>query len=200
MKLKKAKKSGYAESATRQFNYMNFLKKLYTEQIGKEVAAEAGITNPLAWPKIVKIVINISLKEAAHDKGVLEKASEQLATIAGQKPTVRLAKKAIANFKLREGDPIGLAVTLRGERMYDFMSKLFTIALPRVRDFHGVPKKSFDGQGNYTMGITEQIVFPEIEYAKIDKIRGLEITFVTNTKDDKIAELLLTKLGLPFEK
>lgn len=151
-------------------------------------------------PKITKVVLNIGLKEAVHDKGVLEKASEQLAAIAGQKPKVTRAKISIANFKVREGDPVGLTVTLRRKRMQDFVTKLITIVLPRVRDFHGVPGTSFDKKGNYTLGFTEQIVFPEIDYAKIDKIRGLEVTLVTSATNPEQARKLLELLGMPFKK
>lgn len=156
--------------------------------------------NKMAVPKVTKIVLNIGLKEAAHDKGVLEKAMEQLAIIAGQKPKVTRAKISIANFKLREGDVVGLAVTLRGKRMDDFMTKLFTIVLPRVRDFRGVSATAFDGRSNYTLGLSEQIVFPEIDFAKIDKVRGLEITFVTTAKNAQETRKLLELLGMPFIK
>lgn len=156
--------------------------------------------NIMAQPKIIKINVNIGLKEAANDKGVLDKVAQQLADITGQKAKVTRAKKSIANFKLREGAPVGLTVTLRGKRMRDFLTKLVNIVLPRVRDFHGVPAKSFDSRGNYTLGLAEQIVFPEIDYAKIDKIRGLEITIVTNAGDATMARRLLELLGMPFEK
>jgi large subunit ribosomal protein L5 len=154
------------------------LKDRYQQTVIPTLMEEFGYTNKMAVPKVTKVVLNIGLKEAAHDKGVLERASEQLATIAGQKAKVTRAKMSIANFKLREGDAVGLTVTLRGQRMEDFMTKLFQIVLPRVRDFQGVSKTAFDSAGNYTLGLTEQIVFPEIDYSKIDKIRGLEITFV----------------------
>ena len=143
--------------------------------------------------------MNIGLKEAVTDKGVLAKASEQLAAIAGQKPKVTRAKTSIANFKVREGDPVGLTVTLRGKRMQDFVTKLINIVLPRVRDFHGVPTTAFDKKGNYTLGLAEQIVFPEIDYAKIDKIRGLEITLVNNADNPKSAKKLLESLGFKFK-
>ena len=156
--------------------------------------------NKMAVPKVTKIVLNIGLKEAAHDKGVLEKAMEQLSIIAGQKPKVTRAKISIANFKLREGDVVGLAVTLRRKRMDDFMTKLFTIVLPRVRDFRGVSATAFDGRSNYTLGLSEQIVFPEIDFSKIDKIRGLEITFVTTAKNAQETRKLLELLGMPFIK
>lgn len=168
--------------------------------VQKTLMEEFGIKNVMAAPKIVKVNVNIGLKEAANDKGVLEKAGEQLAAITGQKPKITRAKKSIANFKLREGSPVGLTVTLRGKRMNDFITKLISIALPRVRDFHGVSKKAFDQNGNYTLGLSEQIVFPEIEYSKIDKIRGLEATFVTTAKNAKISRRMLELMGMPFEK
>ena len=155
--------------------------------------------NPLAAPKVEKVVVSVGLGEAAQDKKVIEPASQDLMVITGQKPKLTRARVAIAGFKLREGDPVGLMVTLRGKRMYDFLEKLFKIVLPRMRDFKGVSSKSFDGQGNYHLGITEQIVFPEIDYAKVDKIRGLQITIVTNIKADEQARKLLEKLGMPFE-
>ena len=150
--------------------------------------------------RVEKVVINIGLGEGAHDKNVIEAASRDLTAITGQKPVVRRARIAISGFKIRKGDPIGLKVTLRGKRMKDFLTKLFTIVLPRLRDFQGVSLKSFDGRGNYSLGIPEQIVFPEIDYSKIDKIRGLEITIVTNTRSDEKAKELLESMGMPFEK
>lgn len=156
--------------------------------------------NKLAEPKVTKVVLNIGLKEAVHDKGVLEKASEQLAIISGQKPKITRARTSIANFKVRAGDPVGLTVTLRGKRKNDFLTKLFTIVLPRVRDFHGVSTTAFDKAGNYTLGLSEQIVFPEIDYAKIDKIRGLEITLVNTAKNPEAARKLLESMGMPFKK
>ena len=156
--------------------------------------------NIMEKPRLIKIVVNIGTKEAMTDKKILDIVSADLAAITGQKPAVRLAKKSIANFKLREGQPVGVAVTLRSRKMIDFFEKLVTIALPRVRDFHGVPVSGFDGRGNYTLGIREQIVFPEIDYGKIDKIRGLEITIVTTARNDKEGMALLKALGMPFAK
>jgi large subunit ribosomal protein L5 len=172
----------------------------YQNQVVPTLLEEMGLSNKWAAPKVSKVVINIGLKEAAHDKGVLEKATDQLATITGQKPKVTRAKQSIANFKLRQGDPVGLTVTLRGRRMHDFMNKLFQIVLPRVRDFQGVSLTAFDKMGNYTLGLSEQIVFPEIDYSKIDKVRGLEITFVNTAGDAKISKRLLELLGMPFKK
>jgi len=161
---------------------------------------EFKITNVMAMPVVDRVVVNIGMKEAAHDKGALEKATEQLTQITGQKPKITKAKKSIANFKLREGDPVGLTVTLRGKRRDDFITKLISVVLPRVRDFHGVPVKAFDMAGNYTLGLSEQIVFPEIDYSKIDKIRGLEITLVIKRSNAKISRRLLELMGMPFEK
>ncbi len=156
--------------------------------------------NPLAKPKLKKIILNMGLKEALADKKVLDSVSEQLKQITGQKPMTTYARKAIAAFKLRKGEPIGLKVTLRSKRMGDFLQKLVAIVLPRVRDFKGIPESGFDGKGNYTLGINEIIIFPEIDYAKIDKIRGLEVTLVTTAKDNKEARNLLEDLGMPFVK
>lgn len=179
---------------------MNNLQKKYTEELRSKLKDQLGLGNIMAAPKIIKIVINVGVKEALSDKKILDAVLEQMGKITGQKGSVRLAKKSIANFKLREGLPIGVSVTLRGKRMYDFLEKLINIVFPRVRDFHGVPKNSFDGQGNYTIGFKEQIVFPEIDYSQIDKIRGLEVTLVTSAKDDNQGIALLTALGMPFVK
>lgn len=176
------------------------LNQKYQEEIVPALVEEFGLVNKMQAPMISRVVINIGLKEAAHDKGVLEKAAEQLAAISGQKPKVTRARLSIANFKLREGDPVGLTVTLRGRRMWNFVEKLISIVLPRVRDFHGVSTTAFDRAGNYTLGLSEQIVFPEIDYAKIDKIRGLEITFVNNAGNVTMAQRFLELLGMPFKK
>lgn len=179
--------------------HMNLQEK-YQQEVVPALMEEFGMKNKMAVPKIKKIVANIGIKEGAKDKGALEKATEQLRQITGQKPKISPAKKSIANFKIREGDPIGLTVTLRGKRMYDLLTKLIAVVLPRVRDFHGVPRRSFDGRGNYTLGFAEQIVFPEIDYAKIDRIRGLELTLVIEGSNAKISERLLELMGMPFEK
>jgi len=176
------------------------LQEKYQQEVIPALMEEFGLPNKMAAPRIKKIVVNIGIKEGAKDKGALEKATEQLRQITGQKPKISPAKKSIANFKIREGDPIGLTVTLRGKRMYDLLTKLVAIVLPRVRDFHGVPRRSFDGRGNYTLGFAEQIVFPEIDYAKIDRIRGLELTLVIEGSNAKISERLLELIGMPFEK
>lgn len=179
---------------------MNALYEKYKKEIAPKLATDLGIKNPMAVPRVVKIVINCGLGEAIGDKKVLEKVASQLAVITGQKPAVTRAKRAISTFKLRAGDTIGLKVTLRGGRMYDFLVKFIAIALPRVRDFRGTSRKWFDGNGNYTMGISEQTIFPELPYSLVDKTRGFEITIVTSAKTDKEAEALLTALGMPFEK
>lgn len=179
---------------------MSNLLERYRQEIVPELQKSLGISNPLAVPRLVKIVINVSTKEMLTDKKVLEKITEQIATISGQKPVVRLAKKAISAFKLREKDPIGVMVTLRGKRMYDFFEKLVTIVLPRVRDFRGVSLNSFDGHGGYTLGFSEQIVFPEIDYDSIDKTRGIEITVLTSAKTKEGTKKILELLGMPFSK
>lgn len=178
---------------------MTLLEKYRKEIIG-ELKKELGITNTMAVPKLVKIIVNCGIGEALKDKKVLDKMSAQFLQITGQKPKTTRAKRAISTFKLRAGDAIGMKVTLRGPRMYDFFTKLVAIALPRVRDFRGIPTKGFDGNGNYTLGISEQTIFPELEYALVDKIRGFEITFVTTAQGDKEAKALLSHLGMPFAK
>ncbi len=179
---------------------MTALQDTYKKDIVPKLIKEFGIKNPMAVPKLLKIVVNCGLGEALKDKKVLENMASQLSIITGQKPQITRASRAISTFKLRAGDAIGLKVTLRGKRMYDFYMKFVAIALPRVRDFRGIPSKRFDGHGNYTLGITEQTIFPELEYQLVDKIRGFEITFVTSAHTDEKGKTLLTLLGLPFEK
>jgi len=174
--------------------------KNYQEVVVPKLMSELGIKNRMAVPKLIKIVINCSLGEALADKKVIEKATVQLAAITGLHPVVTKAKKAISAFKLRKGDAIGLKVTLRAKRMYDFLTRLTGVALPRVRDFRGVSKKGFDGKGNYTLGIAEQTIFPDLDYNLVDKVRGFEATFVTSAQTDTQAKALLMLLGLPFEK
>jgi len=159
---------------------------------------EFGIKNAMAVPRIEKIVLNIGLGEAIQNIKFLDDAVEELALIAGQRPTVTRARKSIANFKLREGQAIGARVTLRGQRMWDFLDRLITIALPRVRDFRGVPSKSFDGRGNYTMGVRDLLIFPEIDYNKVEKTKGMNITIVTTAGNDERALYLLKEMGMPF--
>lgn len=179
---------------------MNRLRKQYQKEIIPTLKKEWNLKADLAVPKIKKIVINIGLKDGAGDKGITKKVADWLSQIAGQKAIVTKARKAESAFKTRIGDPIGAKATLRGERMYTFLDKLIAIVLPRVRDFQGVPKKSFDGRGNYSIGFKEQIVFHEVDYDTIDAVRGLEVTIVTNTNDDKKAMKLLELLGMPFTK
>lgn len=179
---------------------MNRLEEKYQKEIVSVFRKEFNIKNHLAVPKIIKVVINVGIGQISADKPAQEKAINVLAAIAGQKPMIRKAKTAIAEFKIREGMIVGLSTALRGQRMYQFLDKLFTIVLPRVRDFQGLKKSAFDKQGNYTLGLKEQIIFPEVDYDKIDKIRGLEVTIVTSTTDKKQALRLLELLGMPFEK
>jgi large subunit ribosomal protein L5 len=179
---------------------MNDIIKKYNAEILPKLQGELAIKNPMAAPKLLKITLNVGMKEALSDKKVAEKVIEQISLIAGQKAVLKRAKKAIAGFKLRIGDPIGVMVTLRGKKMYDFWERLVKLVLPRVRDFRGVSKKSFDGKGNYSLGFSEQIVFPEIEYDKIDKIRGLEVNITTSAHNDEQGRKLLELLGMPFEK
>lgn len=179
---------------------MNTLAQTYQKTIEPKLMGDLGIANRMAVPKLVKIVVNCGLGEALKDKKVLEKVRDQLAVITGQTPQITRAKRAISTFKLRAGDAIGLRVTLRGRRMYDFFTRLVSVALPRVRDFRGVPGKGFDGHGNYTMGINEQTIFPELDYAMVDRIRGFEITIVVTGGSNANSKALLTALGMPFEK
>ena len=179
---------------------MNKLYEKYQKEIKPNLIKEFDFKTPMRTPKLVKVVINTGLGEAGGDQKVIEAVSEQLAAITGQKPVPTKAKKSISTFKLREGQLIGVMVTLRGERMYDFVEKLFNIVLPRVRDFRGVSTESFDQGNNYSLGIREQILFPEIEYSKVDKVRGLQVTFVTSARSREEAKKLLEMLGMPFQK
>lgn len=172
----------------------------YKEEVVPALTKEFGYKNQMEVPKLVKIVLNMGLGEVKGNSKSFNIAVDELAVIAGQKPVVTTAKKSISNFGLREGQKIGAKVTLRGEKMYEFFDRLTAIALPRVRDFRGIPDKSFDGKGNYSMGIKEQLIFPEIVYEKVEKIRGFDITFVTTAKTDAEAKALLKALGLPFAK
>lgn len=179
---------------------MDNLQNRFKKQIARELQKELNLKNPMSAPMLSKIVVNMGVKDALIDKKNLEKASTILAQITGQKPKWTTAKKSISSFKLREGDKIGLVVTLRGRKMYDFFERLTSIVMPRFRDFHGVSKNSFDGNGNYTLGFTESTVFPEIDPGKIDKIQGFEISIVTNAGDDKKGFALLKAMGMPFQK
>ena len=176
------------------------LKKQYLEEIRPELQKRFGYTSVMQVPKIEKITLNMGVGEAKQDSKMLENAQEQLATIAGQKPNVRRARKSIAAFKLRDGMPVGLSVTLRQERAYEFLDRLLSIAIPRIRDFRGLKSTSFDGRGNYSIGIREQIIFPEIDYDKVDQVRGLDVTITTTAKSDAEAFALLQAFGMPFTR
>ncbi len=176
------------------------LRDRYKNEIAPALQQKFGYKNVMQIPKLEKVVINMGVGEAISNSKSIDSAVGDLMKISGQKPVVTRAKKSIAAFKLREGMPIGTKVTLRGERMYEFVDRLMNVALPRVRDFHGVSSKSFDGRGNYTLGVKEQLIFPEIEYDKIDKLRGMDIVFVTNAKTDEEARELLGLLGMPFRQ
>jgi len=176
------------------------LKEKYTNEIVPGLMSKFNYTSIMQVPKVEKIIINMGVGEAVANAKSLDSAVEDLQGIAGQKPVVTRAKKSIAGFKLREGMPIGAKVTLRGERLYHFLDKLLNVSLPRVRDFRGISSKAFDGRGNYTLGLKEQLIFPEIEYDKIDKVRGMDIVIVTSAKTDEEARELLTQMGMPFRK
>ena len=176
------------------------LRDRYQSKIAPRLIQRFAYTNPMQVPRLVKVVINIGLGETIQNPKALDAALADLKKITGQQPVVQKSRKAIANFKLRAGLPIGLKVTLRAARMYQFVDKLISVALPRIRDFRGISPSGFDGRGNYTLGLREQLVFPEIDYDKIDKLRGLEVTFVTTARTDDEARALLTELGFPFRK
>ncbi|NBK97626.1 MAG: 50S ribosomal protein L5 [Erysipelotrichia bacterium] len=179
---------------------MNRLNEKYVKEIGPNLIKKFNYSSVMEVPKVEKIVLNIGLGEAVANPKVLDEAVAELTQITGQKQVITRAKKSIANFKLREGMPIGCKVTLRGEKMYDFLDKLVSITLPRVRDFRGVSTTSFDGRGNYTLGIKEQIIFPEINYDKVNKLRGMDIVIVTTAKTNEEAKALLEEMGMPFKK
>lgn len=179
---------------------MSRLKEMYSNEIMDAMTKKFGYKNVMQIPKLEKIVINMGVGEAREYAKVLDAAVKDLETITGQKAVVTRAKKSVANFKLREGMPIGCKVTLRGEKMYEFADRLVNLALPRVRDFRGVNPNAFDGRGNYALGIKEQLIFPEIEYDKVDKVRGMDIIFVTTAQTDEEARELLTMFGMPFQK
>lgn len=176
------------------------LKEYYHEEIRPALQKELGLENIMEVPRLEKVVINMGVGEAVQNIKALENAVEDLKLISGQKPIVSKAKKSIAGFKLRQGMPIGAKVTLRGNRMYEFVDRLINVALPRVRDFRGVSPKSFDGRGNFTLGIKEQLIFPEIDYDKVDKVRGMDIVFVTSAQNDEQAKELLQMMGMPFQE
>ncbi|HEY7785117.1 MAG TPA: 50S ribosomal protein L5 [Pyrinomonadaceae bacterium] len=176
------------------------LKERYQKEIAPAIAKEFSIANPMAIPRVEKIVINMGMGEAIANSKILDTAADELRAVTGQKPVITKAKKSIASFKLRQGMPIGVMVTLRGDRMYEFLDRLVSIALPRVRDFRGVSPKAFDGRGNYTIGVREQLIFPEIDFNKVDKLRGMNISIVTTARNDEQARALLKGLGMPFRQ
>ena len=179
---------------------LNRIHKLYKEEVVPALVKEFGYKNVNEIPKLVKIVLNMGLGDVKSNSKSFNIALDELTVIAGQKPVATVAKKSISNFTLRQGQKIGAKVTLRGDKMYEFFDRLTAIALPRVRDFHGISEKSFDGRGNYSMGVKEQLIFPEISYDKVEKIRGFDICFVTTAKTDKEAKALLKALGMPFNR
>ena len=174
------------------------LRTRYQKEVAPQIAKDFGIRNPMAIPRVEKIVLNMGMGEAIANSKILDTAVEELRSIGGQKPVITKAKKSIASFKLRQGMPIGVMVTLRGDRMYEFLDRLVSVALPRVRDFRGVSPKAFDGRGNYTIGVREQLIFPEIDFNKVDKLRGMNISIVTTARNDEQARALLKALGMPF--
>jgi large subunit ribosomal protein L5 len=176
------------------------LKERYNDEIRPALVRKFGYSSVMQAPKLVKVTLNMGVGEAKQDAKMLEAAREQLATIAGQQPSVRRARKSVAAFKLREGMPVGLSVTLRDDRAYEFLDRLFSVAIPRIRDFRGLNPRSFDGRGNYSMGIREQIIFPEIDYDAIDQVRGLDVTITTTASTDAEAFALLDALGMPFAR
>ena len=179
---------------------MNRLEQKYVETVKPSLMKEFNYSSSMEAPKIVKVVINMGVGDAIDNPKNLDEAVAEMTQIAGQKPVITKAKKSIANFKLREGMPIGCKVTLRGERMYEFLDKLFNISLPRVRDFHGVSATAFDGRGNYTLGVKEQLIFPEINFDKVNKVRGMDVVIVTTAKTNNEAHALLKEMGMPFTK
>ncbi len=180
--------------------YVPRVKQLHQKEIVRQMMERYGYKNPMAVPRLHKIVVNMGVGEASQNIKILDAAADQLAAITGQRPVIRRARKSIANFKIRKGMPIGCTVTLRGDRMYDFFDRLVTIALPRVRDFRGLPTRAFDGRGSYTLGLKDQLVFLEVNYAKVDKVHGMNVTLVTTAGTDEGAKNLLTHLGMPFRR
>lgn len=204
-KKKKAKKEKQIpeveEGAVKEeVSYVVRLKKMYEEVVVSEMMKKYKIKNKMAVPKIEKIVINMGLGEASRNIKVLDAGMEELAVITGQKPVIRRATKAISAFKIRRGMPVGCSVTLRGNRMYEFLDRFINIVLPRIRDFKGLSPNSFDGRGNYTIGLTDQLIFPEIDYNKVDKLRGMNLTIVTTANDNIAARELLKMIGIPFRE
>jgi large subunit ribosomal protein L5 len=179
---------------------MSRLRERYEQEILPALTQRFGYSTPMQAPRVVKVTLNMGLGEAKQDSNMLDAAASQLATIAGQRPSVRRARKSIANFKLREGMPVGVAVTLRGERAYEFLDRLMSIAIPRIRDFRGLKRNAFDGRGNYSLGLREQIIFPEVDYDSVDQVRGLDVTITTSAPTDAEALALLEAFGMPFAR
>jgi large subunit ribosomal protein L5 len=194
----KPSKSAAAAAPPTGARYLPRLKQRYQQEVVPSLMKEFGITNPMAVPRLEKISLNMGLGEASRTIKVLDDALDEMSVLAGQRPTMTRAKKSIAAFKLREGMPIGSRVTLRGNPMWDFLDRLISVALPRVRDFRGVPRKSFDGRGSYTLGIRDHLIFPEVDYNKVDTTKGMNITIVTTAGTDEQALFLLRELGMPF--
>jgi large subunit ribosomal protein L5 len=174
------------------------IKEAYQKQIVPRLMKERSYSSVMAVPRLTKVIVNMGVGEATQNIKVLDAATEELSRITGQRPAMRRSRKSIAAFRLRTGMPIAATVTLRGDRMYEFVDRLFNVALPRVRDFRGVPPNAFDGRGNYTLGLKDQIIFPEVDYAKVEKLRGMNVTFVTTARTDEESKLLLAYLGMPF--
>jgi large subunit ribosomal protein L5 len=200
MKPVKAEKPEKAEKAEKAERYVPRRKQQYRDEVVPKLRKEFGIENLMAVPRLEKIVLNMGVGEAIQNIKILDDAVEELGQIAGQRPSIRRAKKSIASFKVRQGMPIGCSVTLRGDRMWDFLDRLVSVALPRVRDFRGVPAKAFDGRGNFTLGIRDHLIFQEIDFNKVDKPKGMNVTFVTTAANDEQALHLLRELGLPFAR
>jgi len=176
------------------------LKEKFDNELRDQLQQELGAPNPMAVPRLLKIVVNVGVGRATQDIKELDRAVEELAQVTGQKPSIRRARKSVASFRLREGMPIGATVTLRGDRMFEFFDRLVAIVLPRVRDFRGVPRDSFDGRGNYTLGLKDQLIFPEVDYTQVDRVRGMNVTICTTADNDEQARALLQGLGMPFRQ
>ncbi len=192
--------SGAAVGTIEAPNRVPRLREHYEKSVRPELMKRFSYRNPMQAPRLKKIVVNMGVGDALVNIKFLEQAADELATITGQRPAIRRSRKSIANFKLREGQPVGCMVTLRGARMYEFYDRLVNVALPRIRDFRGVPNRSFDGQGNYSLGLSEQIIFPEINYDRVDKVRGMDITFVTSAQSDEEGQELLRLMNMPFRQ
>lgn len=197
---KQVKTPAKPDKAVKAEKYVPRRKQQYRDEVVPKLRKEFGIDNLMAVPRLEKIVLNMGVGEAIQNIKVLDDAADELGQIAGQRPSIRRAKKSIASFKVRQGMPIGCSVTLRGDRMWDFLDRLVSVALPRVRDFRGVPAKAFDGRGNYTLGIRDHLIFQEIDFNKVDKPKGMNVTFVTTAANDEQALHLLRELGLPFAR